>query len=452
MNSIRSKLIFWLALLLLVTNCLGFINALWTAKGYYQDVHDANLAQRARVMLQLLNETRADRVDEVVRQSVKRFEQLDLTYRQGWILGDNAELSNSDLVHYQIWSRGHCVSANGRPCVDGGIFSDLNAGFAEQEYRGDTWHTYTVYSLRHELYLTVGYPDALGRDLLQRAMWASWGTQMVLLTPLSILLCSLVVSLSIAPLRRLSKQVSQWPANPLPDGEALPKELRAFVSALGRSQRTHAAAESKRRTMVAALSRRVTGDLHALGKRLQRHPDDLVGAMRALNRSERLVRNGHLLSELDRSWRQDEKRCDLYRETALSCARHYGDAMALGVRLTLRGLQRQGEVAVPPVMLQGMLDNLIDNAINASPKGAEVIVTVRQSEGGRLLLTVADAGPGLDEQTLNLEGISDAARYQHGVGLVLVREVAATFNLDLTLGSSRLLGGTLLRCSFPPLD
>ncbi|TKB49384.1 sensor histidine kinase [Ferrimonas sediminicola] len=449
MKSIRSKLILWLALLLLVTNGLGFINALWTAKEYYQAVHDASLAQRARVMLQLLNETRADRLDEVVRQAASRFEQLDLTYRQGWMLGDGGELRGSDRVRYQLWGGGRCVSANGHPCTQGGIFSNLSAGFAKQHYLGETWHTYTVYSLRHELYLTVGYPDALGRDVLQRAMWASWGAQMLLLTPLSILLCSLVVGLSIAPLRRLGRQVANWPAQPLPENDVLPLELKAFVAALARSRCAVAAAEARRRTMVAALSNRVTSRLQATAEHLQRHPEDLDGTLKLLSRSERAVRNGHLLSELDRPWRAKESRCNLYRETALSCARHYDDAVSRGIRLTLRGAQREGEVAVPAMMIQGLLDNLIDNAINASPHGAEVIVTVRQGEGERLLLTVADAGPGLDEKWLHPEYAVDGPGSAGGLGLVLVREVAATFNLSLSLGRSQLLGGTLLRCRFP---
>ena len=43
-----------------------------------------------------------------------------------------------------------------------------------------------------------------------------------------------------------------------------------------------------------------------------------------------------------------------------------------------------------------LVRNLVDNAVRYSPPGALVKVAVRQ-EGGRLLLSVDDSGPGLAE-------------------------------------------------------
>ncbi|USD38356.1 sensor histidine kinase KdpD [Ferrimonas sp. SCSIO 43195] len=449
MNSIRSNLIVWLAILLLVTNGLGFINALWTAKGYYQKVYDGNLAQRARIMLQLINETPSGDVQATVRQARERFVQLDLTARQGWLLSEHSDYADTPLVQYQVWQQGQCVSVNGLPCEDGGAFHNINAGFSDQSFQQEQWRTFTIYSVKQQLYLTVGYPNSLGRDVLQSAMWASWGTQMMLLTPLTILMCSVVVGINMSPLRRFSRRLQSWPNITLPATSSMPKELHSTVTALTKSQTSLVQAELQRHSTIAQLSQRMIQYLHSVQDQLADSGPGNQKARLQLKRAERLMANGSALNDLDRPLEAELAYSNLYREAALSCARHYQAAVARGQSLTLRGLSREGLVALPSTMVEALLDNLIDNALKASPDDGEIIVSVRESGPGKVSLTVADSGPGLERDKFNdAATVAKSNRFEVGMGLLIVRSIVSKYQGELSVGRSQLLGGSQIRCRF----
>jgi len=74
-------------------------------------------------------------------------------------------------------------------------------------------------------------------------------------------------------------------------------------------------------------------------------------------------------------------------------------AMADGADVALRLDRPDGAVwaSVVPGSVEQILDNLLDNALAVSPAGGEVTVTLERAEG-RVRLTVADQGPGLDDE------------------------------------------------------
>ena len=74
-------------------------------------------------------------------------------------------------------------------------------------------------------------------------------------------------------------------------------------------------------------------------------------------------------------------------------------AMADGADVALRLDRPDGAVwaSVVPGSVEQILDNLLDNALAVSPAGGEVTVTLERAEG-RVRLTVADRGPGLDDE------------------------------------------------------
>jgi signal transduction histidine kinase len=69
-------------------------------------------------------------------------------------------------------------------------------------------------------------------------------------------------------------------------------------------------------------------------------------------------------------------------------------AAKAGVRLLRRG---EGTAVSDPDALAGAVDNLLRNAVEASPPGGEVVVYIGAAHDGAIVLDVEDAGPGIPE-------------------------------------------------------
>ena len=136
---------------------------------------------------------------------------------------------------------------------------------------------------------------------------------------------------------------------------------------------------------------------------------------------------------------------EVVRESLL---RHLPRADALGVDLGVdmegHGLQAPVQVLAQRALLEGVLDNLIDNALRygrpADGTPARVTVEVAGDVPGRVRLSVSDNGPGIDEaQRARLlsrwaQGQDGEALGQgSGLGLAIVAEYARLLGAPLTL-------------------
>jgi signal transduction histidine kinase len=75
-------------------------------------------------------------------------------------------------------------------------------------------------------------------------------------------------------------------------------------------------------------------------------------------------------------------------------ARSAAVAQKAGVRLSRRG---EGQAYGDPDALAGAVDNLLRNAVEASPTGGEVVVYLGTAHDGTAVLDVEDGGPGIPE-------------------------------------------------------
>ena len=124
--------------------------------------------------------------------------------------------------------------------------------------------------------------------------------------------------------------------------------------------------------------------------------------------------------------------------------RHLPRADSLGVDLGARGLDTPVQVLAQRALLEGVLDNLIDNALrygrpsDGSP--ARVTVDIAAQDNGRVCLSVLDNGPGLGaperERLLQrwAQGPAGEALGQgSGLGLAIVAEYARILGATLSL-------------------
>ena len=101
------------------------------------------------------------------------------------------------------------------------------------------------------------------------------------------------------------------------------------------------------------------------------------------------------------------------------------------IRLTFRNDWPEQELPLPAAPLRQILLNLLLNAVAASPPGAEIAVDSECGES-RLLLRVADQGPGFPEQA-RAALLRPGDEHAEGMGLGIVRELVEGLAGEITV-------------------
>jgi signal transduction histidine kinase len=92
-------------------------------------------------------------------------------------------------------------------------------------------------------------------------------------------------------------------------------------------------------------------------------------------------------------------------------------------------------------MLAQVWVNLLDNAVKFTPKGGQIHVSLRTSDGSMVFM-VSDTGIGMDEQTMGhafdrfYQGDASHATKGNGIGLPLVRRIVELYRGTIVLRSS----------------
>lgn len=107
-------------------------------------------------------------------------------------------------------------------------------------------------------------------------------------------------------------------------------------------------------------------------------------------------------------------------------------------RPTLQWHNRIGDdlaAAVPAQLLREVLCNLLLNAVAVLPDGGKVTLGAEPGAAGRVILRVADDGPGLppgDPERLFVSGVSTSGEPGRGIGLGNCRQLLATVGASLS--------------------
>jgi len=123
------------------------------------------------------------------------------------------------------------------------------------------------------------------------------------------------------------------------------------------------------------------------------------------------------------------------------------------LRITIAPQVRRARIRGDKVALREMLRNLVDNALQYAPEG-EVDVEAQPLPGGRVLLSVSDRGPGIqeDEKDAVLERFQRGRSAQglpgSGLGLAIVRNVVDAHGGSMSL-RARAGGGLVVSVMLP---
>lgn len=339
--------------------------------------------------------------------------------------------------------------------------------FGSAVYEGRTLRTVTLVQDEPEDFIvTVGQTTRSRQALLRDLLFYSVVPQLLLLGLLALWLRR-IIGQELHPLSALQRSVEQRDARdlaPLPvlarsrDIEQLGKAINDLLARLGRSlqaQREFSGnVAHELRTPLAGIRALAEYGLAQTEPAVWREQLQRIGVSEA--RASRLVEQLLALALADEAdagvQNQPLALEELVRETVL---RYLPRADAAGVDLGVQGLDQPLQVIGNAALIEGLLGNLLDNALRharppAGEAGTVTVELVREPLGVRL--SVLDNGPGLDageRRHLLQRGVRGLQAQRlgegSGLGLAIVGKFAEVMGARFELGEAP--GGRGLRAS-----
>ncbi|MEJ1162399.1 ATP-binding protein [Variovorax sp. CCNWLW186] len=336
-------------------------------------------------------------------------------------------------------------------------------GFADVRARGTT---YRVFSMQTSGLVIQVAQDMAARRNMAGALALRTIAPVALMAPLLMLIVWWVVSLSLAPVARVRKQVASRQADDLSavSEEGLPDEVRPLVQELNLLFDRVRHAFDAQKHFVADAAHELRSPLAALKLQVQ-------GLQRAPDAAARDVAVSRLVAGIDRATRLVEQMLALARHEASMAAGAKPEPVDLAetARLAISdtvaaaqlrridiGISHADDAAVvkgQPEALRMLLRNLVDNAVKYTPEGGRVDVGIA-AQGGGVELSVDDSGPGLPEEERGrvLDRFYRSGEPQapgSGLGLAIVKSIADLHGATVALAASPSLGGLRVLVRFP---
>jgi two-component system, OmpR family, sensor histidine kinase TctE len=277
------------------------------------------------------------------------------------------------------------------------------------------------------------------------------------------------VGRGLAPLSTLRREIesrSHRDLSALSEDEA-PQEVRPLIHAMNdllarlgiaiaAQQRFIADAAHQLRTPIAGLKTQTELALR------ESHPDKVHETLRQLQtateQSARLVNQLLSLARAEPGAKLEHtvERLDLARLARAATTEWVPRALARSIDLGYDGEAGAAWIEGDPFLVGDMLGNLLDNAIRYTQSGGQVTVRVAR-DAGRVALSVEDNGPGIPEQERErvferFYRVLGTATEGCGLGLAIVREIAASHRAEVTLAPGADGRGIIVRVSFPRAD
>ena len=392
MISIRTRLVL---ILIAGTTAIWLSGLLWIqheTKARIEHALDARLAEAARMVASL--EADHDAAPRTAAGSRPK-------------TGDDAfhgAAIYSRQLSCQIWKiDGSLVAkSEGAPPKE---LAAAKAGFSDNTIDGEAWRVFVVSDPERGFRVMVGDRMRV-RNRLVRGVTRALIVPAVLLLPILAALIWISVGRALGPLNRLATALERRGADdlvPLPEAPA-PRELRPVTVALNGLIRRVSAARDRERSFTAYAAHELKTPLAGLKTQAQvaaLAPDDATRRQALARLQEGVDRTGRLVKQLLDLARLDSAQ-DAVQHVPCRLDRLVAEvADGLAQRAEARGVTLVRdvgpvEVATDPLLLALGLRNLIENAIQASPRGAKVRIRAEKNDAA-FHVAVQDRGKGIPE-------------------------------------------------------
>jgi len=383
---------------------------------------------------------------------------LALTYRTQ----TGVEVAVYDIAGHTVVAFDATEPVGSEPTVGSLVTAALN-GKAQAARRTDDGQSQLVSALPIQAdgkslgAVVVAVPAGATDSRIVRA-WVALGVFAAALLGLAALVGFLLARSLVAPLLSLQRTAKRLGAGEL-DARASPGGP-AEIAALGEelnamADRIRQLVEAQRR-FVADASHQLRTPLTALRLRLENlaagaNPDDANELDAAQAESQRLARLVDGLLTLSRA---EDHRHDRETVEVVAVAQERRDTWAplaeeRGVSVVVDGLTPLAVAVAVPGHVEQILDNLLSNALEASPPGTEIAIVVEDRNGTRentIVVEVRDQGPGMTpmdrERAFDRFWQGGERVGGSGLGLAIVQQLAQANGGNVTLDGAE--GGGLV--------
>ncbi|MCL7461570.1 ATP-binding protein [Pseudomonas sp. NW5] len=337
-------------------------------------------------------------------------------------------------------------------------------GYHDVPLNGRQWRTFMLHDTADHLWVMVAEREDVRGELVGKITLRSLLPDLIGL-PLLAVLVWLAIGVGLRPLERMAAALKARDPDtlaPLALG-ALPRELEPMVTALNRLlQQVESLLEHEKRFLADAAHELRTPlavlRIHAQNALEAPDPADRAAALQQLiggvERSTRVVTQLLTLARLEPEVVQGAMReLDLQRWLRNELAELIPLALARGQELALEIDETADyRLSADAPSLGTLLQNLVGNAVQYTPEGGQITVSLR-AEARRIGLCVADSGPGvppeqrerLFQRFFRLESGAGAGA---GLGLSIVQRIVELHGGEIRLQASP-LGGLQIEVWLP---
>lgn len=454
-RSLRRQLLIWLLVLLIPLLVIGGVNSYFRANHFSNLAYDRSLFRAALAL--------ADQVF-VIRGKVM----IDLPQETLDLL----EYDKDDWIYYRVTDpQGEIVTGEPDlppptilPAPGGHVYYD--AKLSDKLVRVVAFSLpLTGTSAKGSALVQVAETKSK-RDALANEIIAAMMLPQLLIVLLAGALVHYGVRRGLAPLDQLQHAVEQRSHRDLSavPFENAPREVQPLLRAMNdlllrlresiaRQQRFTADASHQLRTPLAGLQTQAEMALR------ENDPSQVHQALERILAST--VRISHLVSQLLALARVEpgsgremhQQVLDIVQLARETTAEWVSAALAKRIDLGFETAHSSLQIFGNPLMLHEMLSNLLDNAIRYTPPQGKITVSII-GQGQKALLSVEDSGPGIPPEERDwiferFHRLPDSGSEGCGLGLAIVREIAAAHQADITVSEGTTGTGTRMTIAIP---
>lgn len=451
MSSIRARL---LLILTLTTSLVWLCAVAWiyfSTHAHFERVLDTRLAEAARMVSSLASSPALD---------AREAAELGTEFTE-------MEQPGERQISCQIWSvDGRLVGqSEGAPSAR---LSDHSAGFADTSVEGEQWRVYATYN--EALGIRVLVADNLRvRQGLVRDVVTGLLLPALVIFPILMALIWVSVGRGLRPLEEITRALAGRAATDLAPIEIYrpPRELRPVVGALNSLFGRVSAAREREKAFTAFAAHELRTPLAGLKTQAQvaqatEDPQVLRAALdrvvQSVDRSARLVSQLLAIARLEAEDAALPRQVVPLQPTLERTASEFAAAVA-EKHLTLRYAPElaTASLSVSETLFTAAVRNVLENAINHSPRGGEVDWSIEHA-GGAISLVLRDQGKGIPEEELPRvtqrfyrlaqPGLGAGASAGTGLGLAIAEVALSRAGGSLVL-RNRASGGLEAVLTFP---
>jgi two-component system sensor histidine kinase QseC len=386
--SIRIRLILLISIPLIVVSVAIGALSLYSTYEEVAEVYDAQLAHSAKVLLQLTE----NEIDKNGRRKIELgSERPELAHRY------------ENNLTFRIWKGDRLVTQSHLAETFGNFRAP--PGFSNEKIADEDWRFFVFIDERTNLNVEVGERYAVRAELIYKIL-AGLLIPLSLFIPLLLLIVWYGVARSLNPIVQLSQTVDRRNASDFTaiETKTVPREIHPLIKAtnrfLGRIENSFDRerqftdnAAHELRTPLAAMKTQT----QVLLKHVGNNPDYKDGLD---NLHASIDRAAHMVDQLLAFARLQAGQIEF---SPLNISANVENVLK---DMSPFAIKKNIDIAaniIPNLFINGndnaieiMTRNLIDNAIKFTPERGSILVSL-QSEGGKVVLAVADSGPGIKD-------------------------------------------------------